>query len=342
MFNTLNDSKLFTGYKNKTNFLERLSKVQISDYYIPDELVNDRLGIFKGMKDIFVPDIIDAIKKKYIIPCDFRKANKPTAKVQDMILECRFPKSVYTLQSVNSNGEPCILFDLSCKGKYQTSSSGELVFYSISDDDLYDMALAAYIQYKMITDEFITNAPSFYTKIAELYGLLLAKNIDSYLSISAISEVDHNKLYMLTQVFCMQNMFKVDKETAIKYAMKSKFVVNKDGVHDTSYYINHDTEDIMKNVDNDKVFAIDNFVELLCKEFSYVTPDKFNTGVMIVRWNNMYREGAMYALEHSVSFINTIIYALKGMDLSNNFLIKKQLKLITWNPLKEISSVIKR
>lgn len=344
MFNTLNESKLFMGYKKKTNFMAKLAKANnIPDFYIPDELVNDRLGIFKGMKDVFVTDIIDAIKTKKIIPVDFREASIPTAKVKNLYDECRYPKNVFQLQSVNSEGKPCILFDLSCKGRYQKSPTGELVFYSISDDDLYDMALAAYIQYKLITDPFISNSPQFYTKIAEMYGLLLAKNLDSYLSISAISEVDHNKLYMLTQVFCMQNMFKVDKETAIKYAMKSRFVVNKEGVNDSSYYINHENEDIMKNCNYDTIFPIDNFVNLLCKEYSYITPDKFNSGIMIVKWNNMYREGARYALEHSISFISLILYSVKGMDLANNYLIKQQLKLLsTNNIIKDLSSVIKR
>ena len=339
MFNTLNETKLFTGYKKKTNFQSKLANINIRDFYIPEELINDRIGIFKGMKDVYVSNIIEAIKSKKIIPVHFRETNKVN-KTINLFDDYKYPKNVYTLQSVNDRNETCILFDLSSKGKYQKGPSNELVFYAISDIDLYDLALAAYIQYKITTDLSISTSTLFYSKISELYGLLLSKNMDSYLSISAISQADQNKLYFLTQIFCMQAMFNVDKETAIKVAIKTKFIADKGSVLDSSYYVNHSELDIMTGVDFENIFPIDKFTEVICKEFSYITPDKFNSGLMMIKWNNMYREGSMFALEHSISFINTIVYAIKGLDVVNNFVIKNQLKLISWDPLKEINSII--
>ena len=108
MFNTLNETKLFTGYKKKTNFQSKLANINIRDFYIPEELINDRIGIFKGMKDVYVSNIIEAIKSKKIIPVHFRETNKVN-KTINLFDDYKYPKNVYTLQSVNDRNETCIL-----------------------------------------------------------------------------------------------------------------------------------------------------------------------------------------------------------------------------------------
>ena len=48
--NRISDTKFFNFVNKKYNYNSKLSKINFKDYYIPSELINDKLNNFKGYK----------------------------------------------------------------------------------------------------------------------------------------------------------------------------------------------------------------------------------------------------------------------------------------------------
>lgn len=339
MLNRLSETKLFTLGNMKYDYTTGLSKINFQDYYIPEDFYIDKIKAFKGFKYPLMSEIIDAITNHKIIPVDFAQANNKNCKVQDMRLVTKWPTFIYNMEIMNEKGEIVILMDLSSKGKYSINpTTKELFYYSIDDTILVAMCTAAYISYKLSNKPDLANNPELFDLISDAYALIMDKVFSPMLSTNSIT--DASKIHLLCYTFCAQTMFGIDKDLALKYAKKSKFVTDKNGVMDSCFYYNTDV-DIIDDCDYKTVFPIDNFCKLICKEFSYITENICNPGKLVKQFDDWFNRNATFTLEHSKSFITMLVFSKYGIDIFNNFRLKNFLAMSSSDIIKDLASIVK-
>ena len=339
MVNKLSETKFFNIGNAKYDYLTSLSNINFKDYYIPEELYIDKIKNFKGFHYPLTSEIIKAIENKKIIPVDFSQANNTKCKVQDMRMETKWPSSVYNMEVMDENGEVVILMDLSAKGKYSVNpTTKELFYYTIDDTNLFAMCTAAYISYKLSAKPEIADNPDLYNLVGEAYALIMDKVFSPMLSTNSV--VDASKIHMLSYVYCLQSMFGINKDIAIKYALKSKFVTDKTSVSDSSYYYQSD-DDIMIGCDYKTIYPIDRFCTIITKEFTYITPTVCNPGKLAKQFDDWFNCNALFTLEHSKSFITMLVFSKYGIDIFNNFRLKNFLALASSDIVKELAIVVK-
>lgn len=338
MFNKLSETKFFNLGNAKYNYYSGLSKVNLADYYIPKDFYIDKVKSFKGFKYPMAAEIVKAIDTGKIIPVDFNMANNKSVKVQNMRTFTKWPSCVYSMDSLDVSGKPMILMDLSAKGKYSINpTSKEAFYYNIDDITLFAMSSAAYINYKLSETPEVCSNPAFFTLIGEAYALIMDKVFS--LIISTNSVIDTGKIHLLAFTFCLQNMFGIDKNTAIKYAKKSKFISDKNNVEDSSFYC-QSNEDFMENCDYNTVFPIDRFCYVITKEFTYITPQICNAPKIVTQFDDWFNHNAIFTPEHSKSFITMLVFAKYGIDIYNNFRLKQFLAANSSDIVKEIAQII--
>ena len=93
--NRISDTKFFNFVNKKYNYNSKLSKINFKDYYIPADLINDKLNNFKGYKYPLVTEIIEAVKSGKIIPCNFSESNNPK-KIKKFCIIYYIQKSIST------------------------------------------------------------------------------------------------------------------------------------------------------------------------------------------------------------------------------------------------------
>lgn len=339
MLNKLSDTKFFNLVNMKYDFMTGLNKVNLADYYIPDEFIMDKIKNFKSFHYPLVMEIIKAYENKQIIPVDFSMANNPNVKVQNMREVTHWPNSVFNMESINEKGQIVILLDLSAKGKYSINNATKTpYYYSIDDTTLLAMSTAAYISYKLSNNDNLCNNPELYTLIGEMYALIMDKVFSPMLSTN--SPIDSSKIHLLCYTYCLQAMFGLDKDMAIKYAQKSKFVLDKMSVLDSCYYYQSDAN-IMSGCDYKTIFPIDNFCNVICKEFDYITNVICNPGKLVKQFDDWFNRNAIFTLEHSKSFITMLIYSKYGVDIFNNFRLKNFLSMFNKDVVKELAQIVK-
>ena len=318
--------------------LLRDSKINLFDYAIPKEYYIDKIKGFKGYKYPMAAEIIKAIDAGRIIPVDFNQANKKSIKIQNMRTETKWPSAVYTMDSLDSNGKPIVLMDLSAKGKYSFNpTTKEPFYYNIDEIVLFTMCSAAYICLRMSENPEICQNPDFFNIIGESYALIMDKVFSPMLSTNSV--LDASKIHLLSYAFCLQNMFGVDKVTAIKYAKKSKFIPDKNTVEDSCFYC-QSNEDFMDKCDYNTVFPIDRFCYVITKEFTYITEQICNAPRIVKQFDDWFNHNAIFTPEHSKSFITMMIFAQYGIDIFNNFRLKQFLSADSTNITKEIAQII--
>lgn len=340
MLNRLSDSKYFQFANKKYGYDKAFQKINFSDYIIPDSLFMDRIGIFKGYKLPLVNEVIELVKAKKVIPCDFSTPSNDKSKTGNIFTTFKFPKQVFNLNGFNTNGEMVVYVDFSMKGKYIVSPQGIATYYDIPELTMFYMLVAGVIRYKLSVKSEISNDPNFCLKIAESYSLILSKIIDNMFPIITTTNAGYNKIFFLCMTFCLQNMFLFDKETAMKLALKTKFVSNKNDVITECRYYNSE-DDIMTMIDNNSVFPLDAFCKIIVREYDFIDEKSFNSNFLSIKYNERLTKNAVFSLDSAPCFINMLILAKGSIGLFNDMLIKQYLQLANYDILKEIAQVIK-
>lgn len=340
MLNRLSDSKYFQFANKKYGYDKAFQKINFSDYIIPANLYIDRIGVFKGYKLPLVDEVIELVKAKKIIPCDFSTPSNDKSKTGNIFTTFKFPRQVFNLNGYNSDGEMVVYVDFSMKGKYMVSPQGIATYYDIPELTMFYMLVAGVIRYKLSVKPDYSNNPNFVLKIGESYALILSKIIDNMFPIITTTNSGYNKIFFLCMTFCLQNMFLFDKESAMRTALKSKFVTNKNDVITECRYYNSD-DDIMAMADNNAVFPLDAFCNIILKEYDFIEAKSFNSNFLSIKFNERLTKNAVFNMDAAPCFINMLVLAKGSLGLYNDMLIKQYLQLANYDVLKEIAQVIK-
>lgn len=339
--NRLSDTKFFNFANKKYNYNTKFSKINFKDYYISKELYIDRLNNFKGYKYPLIIEIIEAVKSGKIIPCNFSESNN-TKKINiNLHTDIKWPYSIFNLTSMNEKGELVVMCDLSTKGKYQYAPTGELLYFNIPDIIFFHMLMGAYINYKLETDSQIASNYNLISKIAECYALINSKIIDNMFPIIQTSKTDWNKLQLILQSFCMEVMFDFSHEDAIKYAIKSKLIQDKNAVMSESNFI-ISNKTFTDNVNYNDRFPIDALCDILCEEFpNFIKPTEFNANIFNMKFTQRMNKNSVFCLDHSISFIIMLLFGKASIGIYNDMLIKDYLSLSSFDITKELALLCK-
>lgn len=338
--NRLSDTKFF-GYANKKyNYNDKLSKVNFREFYIPTELYIDRLNNFKGFKYPLVNEVINAVKDKKIIPCNFSESNSSIKLNKDLHVDINWPKSIYTLTGMDEKGELVIMCDLSTKGRYQFTN-GELIYFNIPDLIMFHMLMVAYIHYQLSIKPELSSNMVLISKIAESYALINSKIIDNMFPIIQTSNTDWNKLQMILQAFCMEVMFDVSHDDAVKYALKSRLIQDKNAVMSESNFIITD-KNFTSTANYNDIYPIDVLCDILCEEFpNYIKPKEFNANVFNMKFTQRMNKNSVFCLDHSMSFITMLLFGKASLGIYNDMIIKDYLKLSSFDIARELAILCK-
>ena len=342
MINKLSDSKTFSFINKKYNFSTNLSKLKLSDYKIPEEFILDKITVFKGYKYPFVEDVIKLVKNRKIIACDF--SMKPSKNVPglNIHLDCKLPKSIITLAGLDEYNQPVIYVDLSNKGKYVFDIQGNASYYNIPELVLYHLFTNALIQYNLLTKPEYSENTDLITKISEAYALVMSKIIDNMFPIISTTNTGFDRIFFLCTCFSLQILFNLDKETAIKYAIKSRFIGNKELLKNESLYFQTSldfTENV--NVVNNK-FPIDVFCEIVCKEFDFIDEKSFNFSILLMKFVQRMNQNSQFCIDSGTAFITMLVLGTASIGLYNDMMIKQYLKLANFDIIKEFAHVMKK
>ena len=339
--NRISDTKFFGFANKKYNYNAKLGKINFKDYYIPKELYIDHLNNFKGYKYPLVTEIIEAVKTGKIIPCNFSESNNTKKVNVNLHTDIRWPYSIFNLTSMNEKGELVIMCDLSTKGKYQYAPTGELIYFNIPDLIFFHMLMGAYINYKLETKPQIASNYNLISKIAECYAIINSKIIDNMFPIIQTSKTDWNKLQMILQTFCMEVMFDFSHEDAIKYAIKSKLIQDKNAVMSESNFI-ITNKTFTENVNYNDRYPIDALCDILCEEFpNFIKPTEFNANIFNMRFTQRMNKNSLFCLDHSMSFIIMLLFGKASIGIYNDMLIKDYLSLSSFDITKELALLCK-
>lgn len=339
MVNSLKNSKYFNIMNKKYDIEGTLQKTDMTKYFVPRDLYIGRIDIFKGYKLPFTKEIYEYVTKGKLIPVILSESYDTKKIYPNLILDKNLPNSMYTIIS-NQNGKLVCLVNTTSKGKYEKSKNGDIIYYDIPDLLLYYFLMAGYINLRLIEDPTISENSDFLSIVSSAYSNLLYRLIDADFLITSVSSENSSRLAMLCAAFCLQNMFGVPKDKAIKQAMKMKTVNNKDMVITNSIYINSDMDFMFSNTGNQNNYPIDNFAEVIRAEFNYIKQEKFNPSLLLLKWCNKYTTNSTYAMENAFAFLNMLVLSLGSLGLYNDGLIKNFLKM-EGNILKDLSIVIK-
>lgn len=338
MINRLSDSKYFDFSNKKFNFTRVFSKINWDEYRIPNEFIIDKVNTLKAFKYPLVEDIIKAVKNGKLILVDLNESPIASNKMGDIHLNYKFPKTIFNIQGIDENGEIIIYVDLSYKGKYL--KSGDIyTYYDIPDITLFHMLSAGYIQYKLVSNPNTSLNSDLYTKIAECYALIMTKIIDNMFPIISSDNTSASKLHFLSMCFCMENMFGIDKETACKYALKSKFVTDKFGVeNETQYLMNNES---FIGCDHVNEYPIDKFCKIICQEYEHIDEKSFTADLLHWKYNYRLGNAAVFCLDSASCFINMIYFGKYKLGIYNDFIIDQYLKIASGDIIKDIVQIIK-
>ena len=341
MINRLSDSKFFSYANKKYNFEKSLAKVNWNNYIIPKDFIINKVKNFKSLKYPLVDSIISDVEKNILIPMDWTKSLDIKNTNIDLHLDYKLPNFMFNLNSINSDNKIITFADLSYKGKYMYDPTDKTTptYYDINDLTFFHLMCAAYIQNKLASKPNISNNTEFNTKIADAYALIISKIIDNIFPIISTSSVDQNKLHFLAFVFCLENMFNVDKETACKLGMKSVFVVDKVGVKNATRYLV--TDETFMDVDGVTKFPLDKFCEIICREFEYIDSKAFNADILSWKFCDRMTKNAIFALDSASAFINMIYLGEASIGIYNDLLIKKYIEMIHTGFINKITTIIK-
>lgn len=342
MYNRLSQCKFFSFADKSRGIGKTIMTTKYSDYVVPVKLYNDRISAFNTYKVPFVKEVIDYVRSGKIVLTNLTEGSDPKKIGKDLHVTDDYPCSVFNItQMDNASGNIISLCDISYKGKYSRDPDTGLVNYlDISDTHLFYMMLSAYLNLRIVEDMKITEHATFYETVATLYSLIMSKIIDNMVPIEASTNVDLNKLFFITNVFCLQNMFLLPKEDAIKHALKMRQINDKDSVMNESVYINS-TDDFIGQADYDKVFPIDIFCAVLSKEYpELIDSRKFNPATILMQFNKRFGKNGTFAIEHLGSFINFLTFSRGKLSIFNDFFTKQYLETGK-DFLKEIYPVVK-
>lgn len=338
MTNKLSETRFFNKANQMFNFMKVMNGINLNEYILPENLYSGRIDVFKGYKIPLSMEVYQYLKTKKILPASFDES--VSAGLPNLHIDKKFPHSIFNLISVAS-GKPICIVDLSYKGKYEYQNGSALpVYFNVPDIHFFYMALAGYANLRLEEDPVISTKPDFMKIISTTYSLILTKIIDNMFPIASSSNTDYNKLYFLCAEFCLENMFKLPKEKAISYAVKTTGITKADDVLESSVYINNMTDSMTSGVDYQNTFPIDKFCEIICKEYEYITPDKFSPNLLMLKYSNRLTKNAWFALEHLGSFLTMIILSKGGLGIFNDSIIKRYLELNSKDALKEIAKSI--
>lgn len=339
MINKLTESKFFSFLNKKYNYSQLFQKINFMDYKLPDDVIMDRLSAFKGYKYPFVDNVIEAVKTRKIIPCDFT-ISITNKSAKDLFIDSKLPRSMFSINGIN-NGKIVNYVDLSIKGKYLKTPQGVISYYDIPDLSLYHLLSAAYVQLQLIEDPQLSTNKSFLTKVSESYALILSKIIDNMFPIISTSNTGYDKVFFLSMVFCLQNMFGVDKEDAMSNALKSKFISNPTILKNECLYYQTD-KNFMSNVDYNTIYPLDNFCKIICEEYEFIENDALKSENLNLFFVKRMNKNAIFALDSASAFINMLILGKASLGLFNDMIIKNYLQLASYDIVKEIAACIKR
>lgn len=339
MINKLTESKFFSFLNKKYNYSQLFQKINFMDYKLPDDVIMDRLSAFKGYKYPFVDNVIEAVKTRKVIPCDFT-ISVTNKSAKDLFIDSKLPRSMFSINGIN-NGKIVNYVDLSIKGKYLKTPQGVISYYDIPDLSLYHLLSAAYVQLQLIEDPQLSTNKSFLTKVSESYALILSKIIDNMFPIISTSNTGYDKVFFLSMVFCLQNMFGVDKEDAMSNALKSKFISNPTILKNECLYYQTD-KNFMSNVDYNTIYPLDNFCKIICEEYEFIENDALKSENLNLFFVKRMNKNAIFALDSASAFINMLILGKASLGLFNDMIIKNYLQLASYDIVKEIAACIKR
>lgn len=337
MTNKLSETRFFNKAIQLFNFMKAMNGVNLGDYFIPKELYSGRIDVFKGYKIPLATDVLAYLKENKLIPASFDES--PKKALPSLHIEAKFPHSIFNLISMAS-GKPQCIIDLSNKGKYDFDNSGNPIYFDVPDIHFFYLALAGFVNLRLEEDPSISTKPGFMQIISTTYSLILTKIIDNMFPIASSSNTDYNKLYFLCAEFCLESMFKLPKEEAIRYATKTTGITKATDVMESSVYINSN-DTMTSGIDFKNTFPIDKFCEIICKEYEYITPEKFTPNLLMLKYSNRLTKNAWFALEHLGSFLTMIILSKGGLGIYNDAMIKRYLEISTKDALKEIAIYMK-
>lgn len=339
MTNKLSETKFFNSMDQKFGFSNKIQKINLNDYAVPKELYLGRIDAFKGYKIPLANQVYNYLKEGKIVPVLFNESSNPNKILPNLHTEYGFPNSMFNMISI-VNGKPIVLIDLSYKGKYdKDKGTNNPIYLDIPDIHFFYMALAGYINLRLVEDPNISAKTGFYEIISSTYSLIMTKIIDNMFPIASSSNNDYDKLYMLCSQFCLESMFKLNKESAAKYSTKTIGVVNKNDVLASSVYLNS-PDKFFNKADFKNIYPIDNFCNTVCDEYSYILPNKFTPNILLLKYTTRLTRNSIFTMEHLGSFINMIILSKGGLGIFNDVMIKRYLEIMSKDPLKEIANLV--
>lgn len=337
MINRLSETMFFNISDQKYGFSNAIQKINLSDYMVPEELYLGRIDVFKGYKIPLANKVHEYLKNGKIVPVLFNNSYKTDKFYPNLHTDLKFPNSIFNMISMDSSGKPIIFVDLSYKGKYNLDPiTKKPIYLDIPDVHFFYMSLAAYVNLRLAEEPVISEKSEFCKFIASTYSLIMTKIIDNMFPIASSSNTDYDKLFMLSSEFCLEAMFKMNKETASKYSVKTLGVLNKGDVLASSIYLNDDSK-FFNKCDFKSTYPIMNFCDTICSEYDYITPNKFKPELLLMKYTNRLTRNSLFCAEHLGSFINMIILSKGGLGIYNDAIIKKYLEMQTKEPLKELS-----
>lgn len=337
MINKLSETLFFNLTDKKYGYSKAIQKVDLHKYIVPEELYMERIGAFKGYKIPMALQVYNYIKDGKIIPAIFDESVDAIG--PNIHTDIKFPNSIFNILTIGKDSKPAILVDLSFKGRYDRDNLKKPIYLDIPEIHLFYMCLAGFINLRLAEDPTISTKKEFMQIISSTYSLIFTKIIDNMFPIASASNTDYDKLFMLCSQFCLETMFKLSKEEASKYSIKTVGITNKNDLLASSVYLN-DPKLSFNNCDFQNTYPINNFCDIVSKEYTYIKKENFMPKHLVLKTTDRLTKNAMFCIESLTSFITMIVLSKGGLGIFNDSIIKRYLELQSKDPLKEIGTQI--
>ena len=216
--------------------------------------------------------------------------------------------SLSTLVVPSKDGDYIVYVNAMKKTGYVRNVDKEPVGLKINEVSLHAYLQSGYISYLFAKkDAEITNNIKLQTLMAEFYASAMSYVIDKMYPISGENNAPV-RLNFLLAMYYLQVMCGYDLEKSLKIALTVK---NVDPV-----VIGNDSRAFQSEQLVMKDF--EDFLESFKTEFPFVKRDSVTLHSMVHAVQKYYGSSAMYAVEHSQSFMNMIMHARFGSGIYND------------------------
>lgn len=278
---------------------EQLNPVNFPKYTIPINYYDSYFNIIGVKKYPLVQPTIKAAKAgkiRLLNHADPYNFNDKKSILSD---------ALSTLIVPTKDGDVSVYVNAMKKTGYVRNVDKEPVGLKINEVSLHAYLQSGYISYLFAKkDNEITNNIKLQTLLAEFYASAMSYVIDKLYPISGEADAT-TRLNFLLGMYYLQVMCGYDFEKALKVALTIKTV---DPVIVGSQSKAFQSEQlVMKDFED--------FIKSFLVEFPFVKKDSITLHAVVGAVQKYYGSSAMYAVEHSQSFMNMIMHARFGSGI---------------------------